>query len=196
MTISPKTFFDCSAIKADRFKAPCTDDIEYAVFAEMGAIATRFGHLSYIDKEGEIVEKMDTKLQFYVGSLERDADFANNILIRARRDFNNAQRAERRQSDGSDADSIDGNAFIIAAENVKRAEDEYNQMEDAAEFAVSVFEDMCGYPYTPFVSKPKEEVVRFTTPAIYAAEQGLDEKTVERQAKREAAKAARPRSRR
>jgi hypothetical protein len=182
---------DSSAIdtmeQADtRHRIPSSDDIIAAVAAEMDGLHTRFGHLSYTNREGDLIEKLDQKLTFYVGSLERDADFAMIGVNASKSRYKIAKRAELRRNSNPDADTMDGREFMRAEEALTAAEAEYNQAEDAAEFGVKYFVDLLGYEWSAAVTSPKEEVVRFTTPAIYAAENGLDEKTVERQAAREA----------
>jgi hypothetical protein len=182
---------DSSALDAmeqqdTRHRIPSTDDIVAAVAAEMDGLHTRFGHLSYTNREGELIEKLDQKLTFYVGSLERDCDFAMIGVNGAKTRYKIAKRAELRRNNNPDADTIDGREFMRAEEALTASEAEYNQAEDAAEFGIQYFRDLLGYDWSAAVTNPKEEVVRFTTPAIYAAENGLNEKTVERQAAREA----------
>jgi hypothetical protein len=173
-----------------QWNAPNTAEIEAAVKAEMDGLHTRFRHLSYVNRDGEVIEKLHQKLTFYVSSLERDADFANNGpfgLINARRTFKAAERNEQRQSSQPDADTIDGRAFMDAEIKLAKAEAEYNEAEDASEFGLAYFHDLLGYEWSATPRTNKERDVEFITKELYAAREGIDPKTVERQARRQAA---------
>ena len=186
---------DTSTEESKGYNPPNTDDIENAVKAEMDGLHTRFRHLSYVNREGEIVEKVETKLTFYVGSLERDAEFANNGLSAAQRAHNRATRAEMRPGGANpDADTIDGRAVINTEENLHRAEQEFNEAEDAAHFGKAYFADLLGFDWSPTPRTQRERAVEFTTPEVYAAMHGLDVKTVERQARRSHLQAANKRA--